>query len=685
MSFLLVLLSVVPLAAATLLRPSSVSLADLEDVLRFQAGGNVGRAVASEVFERALSDVGLMVVSNIPGLHELRADVLLGAQSCSTASPKAQTVTLSDGTMRRTLATVTRAGVAEEIDHGVMAGDVRCKALNSRSRAFRELVGRTATAFAQRLGDVFPTTAGEPVMRTSAGGSYATLEAAVLQGDQLEHFHSYSPPPAPAGGDEKATVELHTDQGLFIAFTPPMMSEAGRPSGGAAGRFELILADGTRAELDLSGVDGSSLVFMLGDGSERLLNPRLAAGKRLHAAPHALTMPRSRGGGLHQEARLWYGRMFLPPSDALSELQGLEGLSQGRLREMMVEASVSEEHGQRRLSSPEEDVLFLGCSHNLYARELQAATCTANQIYCWVRCMDYTEDANPTNCSAKSMGFNCTSQFDQISLGGLTHGDYNPACTTSTSLVTPRPSTPQPTGTCPGWAELIADSTFPHSVQLASDESVLLWRVDGGNVTVKMVHKGRAGWLAVGVAGENTTTGIVGMSGASVVMGTEDEDTGRSTGEYRIDPLLTAWRHWKTPLANSSLGGANFEVTDCFSMLTFTAESIYGRPLNVTGGTNNLVWALSHDGNVTQKYGGYAPFHTGATWRGHKSVNFKTGEATSTSTSPLPTTTAAGTTTGTTTKMLTTALAKRSCLWSIATLALSVVIVGGMTSLSQTQ
>ena len=57
---------------------------------------------------------------------------------------------------------------------------------------------------------------------------------------------------------------------------------------------------------------------MLGDGVEQYFNPKYD-GPPLRATPHAMTMPEHEQG----QARAWYGRMFLPPDEALNERQGV--------------------------------------------------------------------------------------------------------------------------------------------------------------------------------------------------------------------------------------------------------------------------------------------------------------------------------------------------------------------------
>jgi hypothetical protein len=69
--------------------------------------------------------------------------------------------------------------------------------------------------------------------------------------------------------------------------------------------------------------DDDSLHIMLGDGVQQYINPRLArSAPPLRSTPHAMVMPRGADG----ESRSWYGRMFLPPADAISEEHGTTGI-----------------------------------------------------------------------------------------------------------------------------------------------------------------------------------------------------------------------------------------------------------------------------------------------------------------------------------------------------------------------
>lgn len=85
-----------------------------------------------------------------------------------------------------------------------------------------------------------------------------------------------------------------------------------------AGTFLVELPDGTVAKADFGG-DRDVVVLMLGDGVDNYINTNARDATPLRAAPHAMLMPQHTA----EQARVWYGRMFLPPDQALNEKSGL--------------------------------------------------------------------------------------------------------------------------------------------------------------------------------------------------------------------------------------------------------------------------------------------------------------------------------------------------------------------------
>ena len=198
----------------------------------------------------------------------------------------------------------------------------------------------------------------------------------------------------------EATIDLHTDQGLFIAFTPALTVGAEDVS---AATFTLARRDGSRAEVALDAPRYASCVFvMLGDGVAQYAAGREAG---LRAAPHALEM--------HSYLdRSWYGLMVLPPDDAVSPLHGDKTF--GELKKLT--------------RAGDADAAHVGCSRNLAARELAEEACAADQLYCWYRCMDLVNhDGDAVSeeiCADQGYShLNCTDVFRQPS-DGFSHGAY---------------------------------------------------------------------------------------------------------------------------------------------------------------------------------------------------------------------------------------------------------------------
>jgi hypothetical protein len=122
------------------------------------------------------------------------------------------------------------------------------------------------------------------------------------------------------------------------------------------------------------------------------------------------------------------------------------------------------------------------------------------------------------------------------------------------------------------------------------------------------------------------------MNGASIVMGRVFQEQGSepTVGEYRIDPMKSAFRHWKTPLNPSALEEKKMVVSGCVSSIAFKTATIYDVPLNLTSGSNQLLWAITHLDYSTDDFGGYSGYHHDpkrdrnerSRFRGLKSLDF---------------------------------------------------------------
>mmetsp|Transcript_1421 Transcript_1421/g.2616 ORF Transcript_1421/g.2616 Transcript_1421/m.2616 type:complete len:577 (+) Transcript_1421:435-2165(+) len=528
-----------------------------------------------------------------------------------------------DGTSRTTLAAMTRGlSSIQDLELGDVSDPSKCTADFKEAVAkFRETVADVSTKFMQRVGEVFDTTNVPLLEDFNQTKRYTNFEEIAAGANHLEHFHSYH---LQQTKEEEAalSIDMHADQGLFIAFTPALLvedKEAGEKSevveGASAGTFYVEMKDGVAKATEF-GNDNDVLVFLLGDGVEQYFNKKFQ-GTPLRAAPHAMIMPEH----TPTQSRAWYGRMFLPPDDAIHEEHGI---SFGKVREVMIQ----------QVASGGGVGTGMGCSRKL--QETEQLECGENQMFCWMRCMDYTEEANPEVCDEQNLNLQCASQRDQIYRDGIdSHGDYNPTCTNSTEFITPDPPIPPRPESCEDadFSAFVSESdySFKHTL---NPKTHLLWSVVDDKLHVRMVYNGIVGYLALGVEAEHEgpEPGVriahPGMNGAPVVMGVNDPDpdvfgapyVGTGVDEYQISWYYSAFRHfYDKPFRPTSLTQASMNISSCFSGMAFATDAIFGVPLNLTAGANNtMIWSI-HDASYLKGYHGYMN-------KGRLNVDFASGE-----------------------------------------------------------
>lgn len=106
------------------------------------------------------------------------------------------------------------------------------------------------------------------------------------------------------------TLDFHTDAGLFIAMTTGLYaSEKGDHLPDEKNGLYLQLMSGSVVEVHTK---EDALIIMVGDGGTRWLAPLM--GSSLRAAPHSL---RVASPTQQAHSRTWFGKMYLPPADAL--------------------------------------------------------------------------------------------------------------------------------------------------------------------------------------------------------------------------------------------------------------------------------------------------------------------------------------------------------------------------------
>ena len=234
----------------------------LHDLLATSADADVGLAAA-------LRDVGLVAVRDVPGYAAGRASALAALAACVRASSSSSSAAaapvvhaFADGTVRTTFATRTVPGpggaqpLLPPSDAGAVAPPA-CRDLAAAGDRLRAAVDGATRAFAARVAALLEGGASSSPLLETPGGRHAfdTFADAAAGGEHLEHFHAYARPEGQEEEEERTTLDWHTDQGLFIAFTPALSSSEGAEDG-----FYVALADGTRVPVAFHPDD---LVFMV--------------------------------------------------------------------------------------------------------------------------------------------------------------------------------------------------------------------------------------------------------------------------------------------------------------------------------------------------------------------------------------------------------------------------------------
>jgi len=371
-----------------------------------------GEECAKRTFVEALSTLGMISITHIPGMGECKDSTMADLHECALQSHATDVHTFPDGTQRLTLATHSIRGSMGTMDHQTHSEP--CDSFNQGAASFRPIVSTVTEAFANRMAEYFDMKKKHhdmPLLSVSDDFGFATLADVVQNGEHLEHFRSYQkvePQLSSSSSEVNETIELHVDQGLFLVFTPGRMYSTRNDSPKISSGF--FIKDQHNVVVEVSFDEEDDLVFMIGDGFDQYVNHRLT--KTIRPVPHSLIVSTQEG---EKEPRAWYGRMVLPPFDAVHPSHGL---TFGELREQMI----------RSTNNKTEESLYLGCSGEMMARDLGSVKCEGDSIYCWHRCMAPTEyDITAEECLSQDLQLLCVDANFQIS-DGNSHGDYFLGC-----------------------------------------------------------------------------------------------------------------------------------------------------------------------------------------------------------------------------------------------------------------
>jgi hypothetical protein len=329
--------------------------------------------------------------------------------------------------------------------------------------------------------------------------------------------------------------------------------------------------------------------------------------RKLRATPHAVSLT------AHDDsiARVWYGRMILPPKDAFSPIAGQ---TYGSVRQLFIDSPQEDIPTSLGCSSPGMKAVF-GGSRNLSDDGHNDNPCGGDdELYCWFRCMALA-DFNMTadTCSSQNLETKCVNPRGQVVPDGKKHGDFYPSCTNSTEEVTPYPEIPQQTAFCAvQWDDFLnTDYSYDHMVNLTmdeGDETYLSYSiVDGNKIKGRLAFNNVFGWLALGFADPDGKHN--GMNGGKILLAIPGGDYSAVTGldtqqapsvaSYVIHPTGSAFRHWSDPTTAQS-DDTTLDTNDCFTSISFQSHQINGQNFTIDG-TDDMIWG----GNGEDHFVGY--------------------------------------------------------------------------------
>lgn len=377
---------------------------------------------ATMAIRDALSGTGILSITGLGGSSsdwmQIQQECLLRTASTSSSA----TSTLGDGTVRQTVAKQTIAGFVEH--------DLPCPDLVAATHNFRAATDQVVDQVAKVLDQVFfidnnqehGSTPTPPLLSTNTKTLH-TISDIVREGEQLEHFHGYTT----TNADHDATIstpntptlDLHTDEGLLLAFTPArwIMTTG---TGGTGQEFSLDnmkkdksfqvkLPNGSVEPLELS-LEEDDLIILLGEGVNVYVNPHVdIAGKKLRAVPHSLHLNGNDNEDIPDGAtRLWYGRMVLAPPTTVVHVAPLH-----QDKDPLVESATT-----RQLQNP-----------------LVASDCNATDFFCWHRCFTELEQqvafgvgSNETMCESADAEMACANSCGHVWAGDEHNPIFQPRC-----------------------------------------------------------------------------------------------------------------------------------------------------------------------------------------------------------------------------------------------------------------
>eukprot|EP01033_Poteriospumella_lacustris_P010233 gene10233-7280_t len=435
---------------------------------------------------RYLTETGAVQITGLPRFDVARTRALEDLAECLETEKDAPVAVLPDGARRLSCGASATGGSGGGVSASTAAaaslspmtsvcgdGAARLRSLVDAGlrQLFYALDAYVATTAAAAAGCDTAAAATPPVL----DAQYPTFSSLLTHGAHLEHLHAYVAPTAPpaaasvasassaassaasssSAAAAAATLPLHVDAGLFIGMTTGLYS-AQAPLTPAAGLY-LQLPSPFDEEVKAEAAD-DALIVLVGLGAAQWLQPVL--GKPLRAMPHALiagfdTTATANGTATAPATRAWYGKMVLPPADALvgdeqwpfhryRDAQAARSQPLSRYGDGSGGPSVVDETDAAAAADAASSLWTVlpsacGGAHGGGYVSVMADACASNQVWCWAQCMS----AASLSCASPAQYAACYNyrtqavvSGDSMCMGGdddAYHGLYcRPTCVNAT-------------------------------------------------------------------------------------------------------------------------------------------------------------------------------------------------------------------------------------------------------------
>eukprot|EP01039_Chlorochromonas_danica_P006900 gene6897-7624_t len=317
---------------------------------------------------KALTEVGGLQVTDIPRFALARKRALEDLAECYEQENAATELQMPDGSRRVSCGAVSHRGVAQPMSH--VCGEAANK--------LRAAVDATT----RQLFLAFDLVANQKNNKDTASNlhvmepSYETYSELMSEGEHIEHLHTYfsGTTESIAQSTSLATMNFHKDTGLMIAMTTGYYSPL--PASDKSGLY-IELVDGSHAKVE---VEDDALIILMGEGAVKWLKP--VSSKPFRAPLHALLADLPPNG---KTSRSWYGKMYLPPADAIIPQEGMTFTQYHQLESRhSALLSTSTHQSERKLY----ELLPTACGGDSHKYiPVVSDVCDSDEIWCWAQCM----------------------------------------------------------------------------------------------------------------------------------------------------------------------------------------------------------------------------------------------------------------------------------------------------------